>query len=218
MDTATEYLLIVEDDPDILKLLDATLTFKGYRVITARNGREALEAMQRRRPAIVIADIMMPQLDGFGLVHRMRISPQTRDIPVVFITATYVATEDRDFALSLGATRFLEKPIELDKFLGMIAELLEQRLPAVPRPFNELDFYNEYRRRLEAKLVEKSKQIAREEHLLKTEADKEDRALQASLRHAIRDRHELRLLLAQVQEQLENYASQNDGSSPEYKT
>ena len=206
MDTATEYLLIVEDDPDILKLLDATLTFKGYRVITARNGREGLEAMQLRRPAIVIADIMMPQLDGFGLVHRMRINPQTRDIPVVFITATYVATEDRDFALSLGATRFLEKPIALDKFLGMIVELLEQRLPAAPRPFNELDFYNEYRRRLEAKLVEKSRQIAREEHLLKTEADKEDGSLQASLRHAIRDRHELQLLLAQVQEQLENYS------------
>lgn len=206
MDTATEYLLIVEDDPDILKLLDATLTFKGYRVITARNGREGLEAMQRRRPAIVIADIMMPQLDGFGLVHRMRINPQTRDIPVVFITATYVATEDRDFALSIGATRFMEKPIEIDKFLKIIAELLEQRLPAVAQPFDELDFYNEYRRRLEAKLAEKSRQIAREEHLLKTEADQEAGALRASLRHAIRDRQELQLLLAQVREQLKNYA------------
>ena len=205
MDTATNYLLIVEDDPDILKLLDATLTFKGYRVITARNGREGLEAMQQRRPAIVIADIMMPQLDGFGLVHRMRINPQTRDIPVVFITATYVATEDRDFALSIGGTRFLEKPIELDKFLGIIAEILEQRLPAVIQPFNELDFYNEYRRRLEAKLAEKSRQIAREEHLLKTEAGKEDGALQTSLRQAVRDRHELQLLLAQVHEHLENY-------------
>lgn len=206
MDTTKEFLLIVEDDPDILKLLDSTLTFKGYRVITARNGKEGLEAMQRTRPAIVIADIMMPQLDGFGLVHRMRINPQTRDIPVVFITATYVTREDRDFALSIGATRFLEKPIELNQFLGMIAEILEQRLHVVTQPFNELDFYNEYRRRLETKLAEKSKQIAREEHLLKTGADKEDGALQASLRQAIRDRHEIQLLLAQVHEQLENYA------------
>jgi DNA-binding response OmpR family regulator len=206
MDTATNYLLIVEDDPDILKLLDATLTFKGYRVITARNGREGLEAMQVNRPAIVVADIMMPQLDGFGLVHRMRLNPQTRDIPVVIITATYVAREDRDFALSIGATRFLEKPIELDKFLKIIAEILEQRLPAIPQSFNEIDFYNEYRRRLEAKLAEKGKQIAREEHLLKTGANKEDSALQASLRQAIRDRRELQLLIAQVHEQLENYA------------
>src|SRR5690348_16738798 len=100
MNTAAEYLLIVEDDPDILKLLDATLTFKGYRVITAHNGQEGLKAIQNKRPALVIADIMMPTLDGFGLVHRMRINPQTRDIPVVFITATYVAREDREFALS----------------------------------------------------------------------------------------------------------------------
>ena len=206
MNTATDYLLIVEDDPDILKLLDATLTFKGYRVITARNGKEGLEAMQIKRPVIVIADIMMPQLDGFGLVHRMRINPQTRDIPVVFITATYVAREDRDFALSIGATRFLQKPLDLDRFLGMIAELLEQRLPAATKPFNELDFYNEYRRRLEAKLEEKNKQIARDEHLLRTNADREDPSLQASLRQSMRERNELQLLLAQVHEQLENYA------------
>src|SRR3990172_5502790 len=98
MDAGTDYLLIVEDDPDILELLDATLTFKGYRVVTARNGREGLEAIQRKRPGIVIADIMMPMLDGFGLVHRMRIDPETRDIPVVFITAAYVTQEDREFA------------------------------------------------------------------------------------------------------------------------
>src|ERR1051326_8011086 len=92
------YVLIVEDVPDILKLLDATLTFKGYKVVTARNGQEALEAIQRERPALVITDIMMPKLDGFGLVHRLRINPETRDIPVVFITATYIAREDREFA------------------------------------------------------------------------------------------------------------------------
>jgi DNA-binding response OmpR family regulator len=64
------YLLVVEDDPDILKLLDTTLTFSGYRVVTARNGKEGLEVIQREHPAMVIADIMMPMLDGFGLVHR----------------------------------------------------------------------------------------------------------------------------------------------------
>jgi DNA-binding response OmpR family regulator len=205
MNPATDYLLIVEDDPDILKLLDAALTFKGYRVITAHNGKEGLEAIQRKRPAIVIADIMMPKLDGFGLVHRMRINPQTRDIPVVFITATYVAREDRDFALNIGATRFLQKPIDMEKFLGMIAELLEQRLPAAAKPLNELDFYNEYCRRLEAKLEEKIKQIARDEHLLGTDADKEGPFLQASLRQTIHERDELQLLLGQVHQQLEKY-------------
>jgi DNA-binding response OmpR family regulator len=206
MNAGTDYLLIVEDDPDILKLLDATLTFKGYRVITAQNGKAALEAIQVKRPAIVITDIMMPTLDGFGLVHRIRINPETRDIPVVFITATYVTREDREFALNIGATRFIQKPVDLERFLATIAELIEQALPAVMKPLNELDFYNEYRRRLQAKLDEKNKQITREEHLLATDADKEDQFLQASLRHTIRERDELKLLLDQVHEQLAKYA------------
>lgn len=207
MDAEKEYLLIVEDDPDILELLSATLTFKGYRVVTARNGKEGLEAVHRKHPALVIADIMMPELDGFGLVHRMRIDPQTRNIPVVFITATYVTPEDRDFALSIGATRFLEKPIDLDKFLGIIAEMLEHRPSTAPQSFKEFDFYTEYCRRLEAKLAEKTKQVARAQHLLKVEAEQEDQALRTSLNQAIRDQRELQLLLAQVREQLEHHAS-----------
>jgi len=206
MNAGQDYLLIVEDDPDILKLLDATLTFRGYRVITAHNGREGLEAIQLKRPAIVIADIMMPKLDGFGLVHRIRINPETRDIPVVFITATYVTHEDREFALNIGATRFIQKPVDLEKFLATIAELLEQGMHIVIKPLKELDFYVEYRRRLEAKLEEKNKQIAREEHLLATDADKDDQSLQVSLRHAISEREELKLLLDQIHEQLEKNA------------
>ena len=83
MNAGSDYLLIVEDDPDILKLLETTLTYSGYRVITARNGNEGLEAIQRERPAIVIADIMMPQLDGFGLVHRIRLNPETRESKIL---------------------------------------------------------------------------------------------------------------------------------------
>jgi DNA-binding response OmpR family regulator len=206
MNAGTDYLLIVEDDPDILKLLDATLTFRGYRVITAKNGKEALEAIHVKHPAIVITDIMMPTLDGFGLVHRIRINPETREIPVVFITATYVTREDREFALNIGATRFIQKPVDLEKFLATIAELMDQELPPVIKPFNEFDFYKEYRRRLQAKLDDKMKQIAREEHLLGTDADKGDQSLQVSLRHAIRERNELKLLLDQIHEQLEKYA------------
>ena len=205
MDTGTDYLLIVEDDPDILKLLDAALTFKGYHVMTAQNGREALEVIQRKHPALVVADIMMPKLDGFGLVHRIRINPETREIPVVFITATYVAREDIEFALNIGATQFIQKPIDLDGFLEMIAELLAQGLPTIIKPLKELEFYNEYRRRLEAKLDEKLRQIARDESLLAAEADRETPYIQASLRQTIRERDELKLLLDQIRAQLENY-------------
>jgi CheY-like chemotaxis protein len=203
--SAQGYLLIVEDDPDILELLDTTLTFRGYRVIKARNGAEGLEVIQKQRPAVVIADIMMPRLDGFGLVHRIRLNPETRDIPVVFITATYVAPEDREFALNIGATRFIQKPVDLEHFLTTVAELLEQGMPVRIEPLNEFKFYDGYRRRLELKLDEKERQIARDEQLLKTYLDEDNEFLQASLRQARNERDELRLLLVQIREHLEKH-------------
>ena len=130
MDAQKGYLLVVEDIPDILNLLDTTLKFKGYRVVTARDGQEALESIQRERPALIITDILMPKLDGFNLVHRLRIDPKTRRIPVIFLTATYVAPEDKAFALELGVTSFIEKPVDLETFLPMIAELMEQGVHA----------------------------------------------------------------------------------------
>ena len=208
MNTGSDYLLIVEDDPDILKLLHTTLTFKGYRVVTARNGREGLDAIQKERPATVIADIMMPKLDGFGLVHRMRINPATRDIPVVFITATYVAPEDREFALNIGATRFIQKPVDLEKFLATVAEVLEKGTDAIVEPLKEFDFYQEYRKRLQAKLEEKNRQIVRDQQLLGTYSVHEDEFLRASLRHAMAERDELGLLLQQIHEQIQKYEDQ----------
>ncbi len=208
MNEGQDYLLIVEDDPDILKLLDATLTFRGYRVIMTHNGKEALEVIQIKRPEIVIADIMMPKLDGFGLVHRLRLNPETRDIPVVFISATYVTPEDREFAINIGATRFIQKPVDLEKFLITIAELLKQGTPPAIEPLKEFDFYDGYRIRLEAKLDQKNKQIKRDEYLLGTHADEENQALQASLRQDIREREELGLLLDQIHAQLEKYRKQ----------
>jgi DNA-binding response OmpR family regulator len=205
MNAGSDYLLIVEDDPDILKLLQTTLTFKGYRVITARNGREGLDIIRTERPAIVIADIMMPKLDGFGLVHRMRLTPETCDIPVVFITATYVAPEDKEFALEIGATRFLQKPVDLDVFLKTVSELLEEGMPVAMEPMREQSFYEGYRMRLQEKLDQKNKQIARDEHLLKTRADEENEALIASLHHAMDEREEIKLLLDQVQEQIDRF-------------
>jgi len=205
MNSGQDYLLIVEDDPDILELLDTTLTFRGYRVVTARNGREGLEVVKRQHPAIVIADIMMPTLDGFGLVHRLRLNPETRDIPVVFITAAYVAPEDKEFALNIGATRFIEKPIDLEDFLTTIAELLKRGIPVAVEPLKEFNFYDGYRKRLEKKLDQKNKQIAREEDLLRTSLDQENQSLRASLHQAISDRDEIKLLLVQIHEQLEKY-------------
>ncbi len=203
MDTQSGYLLVVEDIPDILKLLDATLKFKGYRVLTARNGEEALEVIQKERPLMVITDILMPKMDGFSLVHTLRIHSETRSIPVIFLSATYVAPEDKAFALNIGATRFIEKPIDLELFMKTISELLLQGAPASQEPLTEPDFYIGYRKRLKTKLNQKMTQIARTERLLETLPEEEKPSFQASLQMAISEREEIEKLLDQIREHFE---------------
>ncbi len=207
MNTQQGYLLVVEDVSDILTLLDTTLKLKGYRVVAAHNGQEALEAIARECPALVITDILMPRLDGFGLIHRLRINPETRNIPVIFITATYVAQEDRDFALEIGVTRFIEKPVDLEKFLSVVEDLLMQGTHPRLEPLDESSFYEGYRKRLEAKLNHKIAQIARIEHLLvnpeEVETEESKAALRASLHQAISEQDEIQHLLAQIHEHYE---------------
>ena len=208
MNSGQGYLLVVEDIPDILKLLDATLKFKGYRVVTAQNGQEALDAIQRERPAMIITDILMPKMDGFSLVHRLRINPETRDIPVIFLTATYVAPEDKAFALTIGVSRFIEKPVDFDQFLPTVAEIMAKGAPAPLETLNELDFYEGYRKRLEEKLNQKMTQIVRGEHLLKTISEEEQRTIKASLHQAINEREEIQHLLDEIHELLEKITKQ----------
>lgn len=198
------YVLIVEDVPDILRLLEETLKFKGHQVVTARNGQEALDAIQREHPVLIITDIMMPKLDGFGLVHRLRINPDTREIPVIFLTATYVALEDKAFALNIGVTRFIEKPVNFEKFLETVEELLVKGAPAATPLISEAEFYEGYRQRLEKKLNQKNTQIARDERLLETIPEEEKFSFKASLQMAMNERDELQRLLNEIQVRMEN--------------
>ena len=198
MNTQQGYVLIVEDVPDILKLLEATLKFKGYRVVTSVNGQEALDAIKREQPALVITDIMMPRLDGFGLVHRLRINPETREIPVIFLTATYVALEDKAFALNIGATRFIEKPVNFEHFLGTVEELMTKDVPLTPPMMSEAEFYEGYRQRLEKKLNQKITQITRDERLLERIPEEEKSTFRASLQLARNERDEIQRLLTEL--------------------
>ena len=204
MENQRGYVLVVDDIPDILQLLDATLQFKGFRVVTARNGKEALEAILQERPALVIADILMPQMDGFSLLHRIRLDPETRDIPVIFLSATYIAAEDKDFARALGVTRFMEKPVDWEKFLPIISEILTKGVPVSPTSLNEYEFYNRYRQRLETKLKQKETQLARDTHLLKTLSEAEKPTFVSTFQQAVRERDEIKLILEKVLERLEN--------------
>lgn len=194
-------ILVVEDVPDTLELVKVTLTFKGYQVITARNGREALEIIQKEHPALIVTDILMPQMDGFSLVHRLRIDPDTRGIPVIFLSATYVAPEDKEFAAAIGVTRFIEKPIVIEEFLRTVAELLSRGTLADSKPLDARRFFEGYRERLEVKLKQKVSQIARTETMLETLPEEERKSFRISLQEAIAERDEIQTLLDQIHKQ-----------------
>jgi DNA-binding response OmpR family regulator len=198
-------ILVVEDVPHILELLEVTLRFKGYPVITARNGQEALEAIAKERPALVITDILMPKLDGFALVHNLRTNLQTNRIPIIFLSATYVTPEDKTFALSLGAVRFLEKPVDTEEFLLTVAEVLTLGPSTVPKPLEEQQFYKGYRDRLENKLRHKVGQIQRTERLLETLPDEQRPAFRALLEEAYGHRDEIQHELDELYRLLEQY-------------
>jgi CheY-like chemotaxis protein len=161
-------ILVVEDVPNILELLDVTLRFKGYPVRTASNGEEALTIVPEDPPALVITDIMMPKMDGYTLAFNLRRNPETSQIPIIFLSATYVTPEDKDFALSLGAVRFMEKPVDPEDFLLTVAEVLTNPNVALSPPMDKQQFLDGYRRRLEVKLGHKNAQIVRNERLLQT--------------------------------------------------
>jgi CheY-like chemotaxis protein len=191
-------LLVVEDVPSVLELLEVTLRFKGYHVVSAHNGIEGLQKVESAKPALIITDILMPLMDGYAFVHNLRLNPDTRNIPVIFLSATYVTPEDKSFAMSLGGTRFMEKPIDTEDFLLTIAEILAQGTPTAPEPLNHREFYTGYRDRLEHKLRHKNTQISRTERLLPTLADAQRPAFDAMLKQAYNDRDAIQADLKEV--------------------
>jgi len=179
----------------VLELLEVTLRFQGYEVISARNGEEALKILETETPALIITDILMPKLDGFAFVQKLRSNPKTMDIPVIFLSATYVTPEDQTFALSLGASRFIEKPIDTEDFLLTIAELLSKEQITVPTPLEQPQFYSGYRDRLRIKLQHKNRQIARIERLLPTLDEEQKSSFNVLYEQALNDRHEIEVEL-----------------------
>jgi len=207
MSTTSAPILIVEDVPNVLELLEVTLRFKGYAVVTARNGEEALKVIEEQRPVLIVTDILMPKMDGYAFVQKLRLNPDTRSIPVVFLSATYVTPEDKDFALSLGAARFMEKPIDTEDFLLTIAELVTQQPFTQPQPLDMERFYQGYKTRLENKLRHKNSQIGRAERLLPTLPEDQKPAFEALLQQSMRDRDEIQTELYDIYETIESLKS-----------
>jgi two-component system OmpR family response regulator len=123
LDVMESRLLIVEDDPNILELLAASLRFAGFDVTTAKSGLDAVAAVQRHRPDLVVLDVMLPDLDGFEIVRRLR--GGGLHTPVVFLTARD-ETEDKIRGLTIGGDDYVTKPFSLEEVVARIHAVLRR--------------------------------------------------------------------------------------------
>lgn len=118
-------ILIVDDNPDKLGLLEAAFSLAGYNVNTATDGDEALAAIESYQPDLVITDVMMPRMNGYELAQRIRANPLTKFIPVIMQTAASKRAEDLRRASEVGALGYITDPTDLDLMLARTRTLLE---------------------------------------------------------------------------------------------
>jgi DNA-binding NarL/FixJ family response regulator len=118
-------LLIVDDEPDLLRAVATCLRAEGYDVVTAQSGAEALLRVAETLPDLVISDIRMPGMDGYTLTRQLRASPRTDLIPIVFLTAKD-RTSDRVEGFRSGVDVYLTKPFEPDELLAVIANIINR--------------------------------------------------------------------------------------------
>ena len=118
-------LLLIDDDPNLILLVKDYLEFRGYEVITAENGREALEVLDRGIPDMIICDIMMPEMDGYAFVEQVRREERTSWIPILFLSAKQ-QTGDKIKGLDSGADVYMVKPFEAEELVAQVEASLKQ--------------------------------------------------------------------------------------------
>jgi len=153
-------ILIVDDIEENLYLLETLLKGSGYKVVSAKDGLEALDKLKEEPIDMIVSDILMPRMDGFQLCRECKKDNSLKKIPFVFYTATYIDKKDEEFALSLGAEKFIVKPVESEVFLNILEEVIEEHkkgaLVAPQEPIKEEEIYlAEYNKRLIKKLEKK---------------------------------------------------------------
>ena len=165
-------ILIVDDKEENLYLLRTLLQGHGFEVAEARHGAEALEVARRNPPDLIVADILMPVMDGFSLCREWKQDERLKRIPFVFYTATYTDEKDRDFALGLGAEHFIVKPEDPDALLETLRATLRKAGSAPPSGApaeGEPAFLKQYSealvRKLEAKMEQLREDIARRQEV-----------------------------------------------------
>ncbi len=116
-------ILIVEDDPDMLDMIQMTLDHWEYDSIVAKNGKEAVNMAASQLPDLVLLDIMMPGMDGFEAARLIRQNPKTHSIPILAVTAK-VLYRDREECLKNGCNDYLSKPFTAEELASKIEKLL----------------------------------------------------------------------------------------------
>lgn len=136
-ESAEATLLVVDDEPNIRELLSASLKFSGFNVHTAADGHEALTEIDTVRPDLVVLDVMMPGLDGFAVMKRLR--DRGNKVPVVFLTAKDDVS-DRVSGLTLGADDYIVKPFSLEEVVARIRAVLRRAAETVANNDSRLTF------------------------------------------------------------------------------
>ncbi len=160
-------ILIVDDNLQNLYVLDAILKANGYKVISAKNGAEALDLAREIPPDLIITDILMPVMDGFQLCRLWKADERLKHVPFFFYTATYIDPKDEQLAFSLGAERFIVKPQQPDVLVQMVHDVLDEfskeELITREKPLGEdMEILRKYNEVLFHKLENKVLQLERE--------------------------------------------------------
>jgi len=118
-------LLLIDDDPNLVLLVKDYLEYRGYEVMTAENGYDALQVLASETPQMVICDVMMPEMDGYTFVNHIRNDPKTSWLPVLFLSAKG-QSQDRIRGLNTGADVYMVKPFEPEELVAQIEASLKQ--------------------------------------------------------------------------------------------
>jgi CheY-like chemotaxis protein len=173
-------MLVVDDNQQNRYMAEVLFSRNGYHVEMATNGAEALELAHKEPPDVVIADILMPVMDGFSLCRKWKMDAQLKSIPFIFYTATYTDPEDEKFALSLGADRFIVKPIAPELMISTVKEVLDEtqtKGPLESAVIAEEDVYlKSYNQTLVQKLEQKVAQLEAANQALENEILERKRA------------------------------------------
>ena len=119
-------ILIVEDNPQNMRLIEMALSAESYTLLEATNGEEALEVVKKERPDLIIMDIQLPKMSGLEVTRKLREIPEFSRTPIIAITA-YAMKGDKEKALDAGCNAYLSKPISARDLPNLIAKMLLQR-------------------------------------------------------------------------------------------